>query len=417
MGEHQYRWSQQSLAELEEMYWDEIAPAMRRAGLSPSEERPSYEWLADNGFSGLAYALREHHDLTLTEFFEDEIGLADPSADAGPWENATDLSVQGFESFLKRLRTRAGPDGDGLAPSTVRAHRSRLTTYVRTYHDLHGPGIVDRAADPEAEREEYERVLTVLDELVETLGTTNAAIKYLDTIDRWYDHLDSSHYLAHDPSNATEQYDDLQRSDPDNEALDASQVRAIYREAQARDSDVEYELLVIATCAWGLRRNEVARLRYTQFVLDAGDPRIEFEERKNGPGSVTLLYGTDVLDARLDVLTETDDWNGYLFPSKRSQTGHIHENTVTKRFRSLADAAGVSVAGETPTPQYGRRFWYTAYVEAVNDLGEMLDDVVAEQGSQSADVARRNYMADETERKLRRQAMRERLAEAFESTP
>ena len=66
MSESQYQWSRKSLDELVDFYYSEIRPAMREADYDPDHGRPSYEWLADHGFSGLSYALHTHHDLTIT---------------------------------------------------------------------------------------------------------------------------------------------------------------------------------------------------------------------------------------------------------------------------------------------------------------------------------------------------------------
>jgi len=118
----------------------------------------------------------------------------------------------------------------------------------------------------------------------------------------------------------------------------------------------------------GASPNEVASLSIDQFVLDdAGDERIVFEHRKNGPGGVALLFGVDVLKQRIVDLDEPG-WEGYLFPSGRSSTGHITPQTVTNQFRQLAVDAGITVDDKPPTAKIGRRFWYTTYYEAVKEM-------------------------------------------------
>lgn len=405
--ENRFNWSQQSLNELEETYWDEIAPVMRRTGLSPSEERPSYEWLAEHGFSGLAYALREHHDLTVTEFFEDIVGLSG-SEESNPWGGVPEQTAQALESYLETLARR-----QGLAESTVTSRRSRLAKYVRTYRDLHGGApLVKRAGDPEENTAEYERVLATLDAIKADLASDDAAYKYFQTIRDWYGLLMQRNKAVHDPARAVDEFS-LDSTEPDNLALDARQVRAIYEVARERDDDLESKLLVLATCGWGLRRNEVARISAKHFELGNDDPRIEFDERKNGPSTVALLFGRQLLEGRIDLLAEQDDWNGYLFPSKRSETGHISANTVTNRFRGLAEEAGVRIRGEPPTPQYGRRFWYDTYKDVVSDMVEMASEIAGDQGSTDPMTVYRNYWSEAERRELRRDAMHDRLAEAF----
>jgi len=82
----------------------------------------------------------------------------------------------------------------------------------------------------------------------------------------------------------------------------------------AADRDREC-LLVLALCAWGLRSGEVAALHRSNVVLEddsAEGPYLDFDNRKNGPGKVSLLYGVPELEDRLVALGNRDDWNGYL---------------------------------------------------------------------------------------------------------
>ena len=112
-----------------------------------------------------------------------------------------------------------------------------------------------------------------------------------------------------------------------------------------------------------------------------------------------------------------DDWNGYLFPSAASSSGHIVGETVQSRFRRLANRAGVTVRGETPTSKMGRRFWYTTYIEAQKQLLENLDVIAGDQGSSDVNVVLENYLSEAERRKYRREFMRERLADVFEVQP
>ena len=57
---------------------------MRDDDYEPDHGRPSYEWLADHGFSGLSYTLHTHHDLTVKEFFVEEVGLGDDTKGTTP---------------------------------------------------------------------------------------------------------------------------------------------------------------------------------------------------------------------------------------------------------------------------------------------------------------------------------------------
>jgi len=62
----------------------------------------------------------------------------------------------------------------------------------------------------------------------------------------------------------------------------------------------------------------------------------------------------------------------------------------------------------------GRRFWYSAYSEAVEDVAESIEEIAAEQGSSDSTVVLENYLSDERARQLRRKHMRKALIEAFD---
>jgi hypothetical protein len=125
-----------------------------------------------------------------------------------------------------------------------------------------------------------------------------------------------------------------------------------------------------------------------------------------------VLFGVDILKQRIVDLDE-QGWGGYLFPSERSSTGHITSQTVSNRFKCLAEDAGVTVEGDAPTAKMGRRFWYTTYNEAVKQMMEGLDGIAADQGSSSAEIVSQNYLSEAEKRRYRRESMRDELNEVF----
>jgi len=154
----------------------------------------------------------------------------------------------------------------------------------------------------------------------------------------------------------------------------------------------------------------VASLHVSQFVFDTenddgsySDDYIEFEERKNGPGTVNLMFGVDAVQDRIADL-EGPGWNGYLFPSSQSSSGHRTGETINNRFKRLATAVDVTVDGETPTAKMGRRLWYTMYKNAVTELAEELE-VAADQGSSSAEIIVSNYISNQNVAEYRREVL------------
>jgi len=411
VSESHYQWSRKSLEELVEFYYSEIRPAMREAEYNPDHGRPSYEWLAEHGFSGLSYTLQQHHDLTVKEFFVEEVGLGDatPGGDdkhnGYEWGIRSDETIEAIQTYLRTQRDRGN-----LAASTIKSRRSRLAEYARIYERLHGSVSLTRHLKDIDERPaENDRCMSVFDELKEQLSTDQSRLKYLGDVQQFYDHQVRFEGAVYNPLEGANDQFRWEIDNPDNRTVDVEGMRAIY---EAADS-TETELLVLALGAWGLRPNEVASLSLDQFVLDDdGDERIVFEQRKNGPGEVALLFGVDILKQRIVDLDESS-WEGYLFPSGRSSSGHIAPQTVTNRFRQLAVDAGVTVEGEPPTAKMGRRFWYTTYNEAVKEMLAGLEGVAADQGSASAEIVSQNYLSDAEKRRYRRESMREELSQVF----
>lgn len=395
-------WSRMSLDELKQFYFTEIEP-----DLGGSEtEIPSYQDLADHGYSGIAYALREHHDLTVKEFFTDVVGLSPQGSDAYEWGIDATETVERLNQYLESRSNR-----HDLADSTIRSRRTRLAKYARTYAELHGQtNLVERATRLETQPEEITRAIAVFDALDEELESDDSKRSHLNDVEDFYLWLQNRAVAEYNPMvNVRNEFSDGWDTDQETKpALDADQVRALY-EAAASDSE---RFLVLALGAWGLRRSEVAALHVSQFVPNAEPPRVEFDERKNGPSSVQLLFGVDLYLDRVEEL-DGDDWNGYLFPSSASESGHIAPGTVNNRFRALVERAGVTLRGENPTPHACRRFWYRAYQDAMADLRESVEIVADEQGSSSAQVVIENYLGEEQARRARRDHMRERLSEAF----
>lgn len=408
-SEQRYRWSEKSLAELKAFYWDEIAPEMRRDGLVPDEEWPRYRWLADHGFSGIDYALREHHDITLQEFFVDAVGVTEPnrSTDQYDWEIEHEATIRALEGYLRDGRWK------NLASETLTARRSHLATYVRTYAAVHGTSdLLAPLRDVTNKRRETDRVRAVAKAMEGDLSV-RTLVKYLQDVQRWYrEYLAEYEGAEFDPTrNLTKRYDVPQ---PDNTPLSAGHVRDLYEACES----AEERLVVLGLAGWGLRRSELAALYVSQIDLDVDPPYLAFERRKNasnvdGPSTVTLVCGVEELTDRLETLEAEPGWNGYLFPSNRAKSGHIADSTIYRRFRRLAERADVRVDGERPYPHQGRRFWYDTYKDAVADVIELAREIAMDQGASDPRTIYRNYWSEAERRQLRRDAMHERLVEAF----
>lgn len=396
-----------SLDELEEKYWNEVAPDMLAAGLDPETERPTHRWLSANGHRDLIYALSEYHDTTFARFWEETLGLE--ALDAGySWASSDEATVGALEAYLERRVDSKWTE------STARTHRARLNRYVWAYEavtdcdNLLSSIARDSDTPPHEAADACWEAFEFLDARDEISRRTLGRI--YRSVSAWYEHLVNRRRTALNPASGLgDEYDWDDGGDgddkPSNLPLDPDEVRALYQAAHTN----EQRTLVVALCAWGLRSGEVACLHRDQLYLEDDDPYIEFDARKNGPGAVNVLYGVHDAQVRLSRL-RGDDWNGYVFPSNRAESGHVHPNTIRNRFADVVDRADVDDAA---VPQMARRFWYDRYTATMEDLLEHVQDVADEQGSASAHVVLDNYLSEERKRTLRREFMRERLSDAF----
>lgn len=404
MSERTYNWSRKSLDELVEFYEREIAPERQREGHDP-HKIPTYQWLVDNGYSGLQYAVREHHDMTLSEFFEQAVGLGDDVSPETPtWPIDNEQMIEYLEQYFRSQQRGSA------AETTLQSKRSRLGQFLRHYEALHGTSaIVSRITDVADQPEEIQRVTAVFDVLDDELESNDSKRRYRSDIDDLYSWLVDRGYGAFNPVRYDHEWDVAKR---DNSPLAPAQVGAL----AAATEDIEERLIVLGLCAWGLRRSELATLHVENVELQAESPYLSFNTRKNGPGTVALIYGEDVLEDRIARLSNQQGWDGYLFPSPDARRDHLTGETLNRRFKSIAARADVRVRGELPTSKMGRRFWYSAYADAVEIVIERLQTAAHEQGSSDPMVVFRNYLSEEKRREYLRDAMYDRLAEAFEES-
>jgi site-specific recombinase XerD len=295
-----------------------------------------------------------------------------------------------------------------------------LNLYVRAYREANDTDDLLSPITQDSDVPTHEAVhacYSAFDWLDEQKYGARTKTRVRSVVDDWYQHLVGRRLAVVNP--ATGLYDEfkwqVEVSDPSRLAPD--HVRALVRAAETPRE----RLLIVALAAWGLRANEVASLHISQFARDVGEdeaPYVTFEERKNGPGEVNLVYGLDALDERIALLADREDWSGYLFPSRQGEDPHVTRESVWAWFRDLSERAGLpdEIDGERPSPQLCRRYWYDTYTSVLEAVLEGLEDIAAEQGSDDPRVVLSNYLSDERARKVRREFMREELRTAFEGS-
>ncbi|AUG49051.1 integrase [Haloarcula taiwanensis] len=405
------RYSTMDLADCKSFYREAVVPAMKEDGFNPTAETPTYAWL-NRQFPGFVKHLQRRFDLSPGQFY-DEIGVPEAPIESGSFEFLADNTQRAVEEYLAELSTRRG-----RADATIETRRSILRRYMKVYTNIHDTkDLLAPLENPDERVAEMDRVAATfdaLDQLDEALTTLASRRKYVQDTRQFYKHLVMFGTAAYNPLADLEiRFGWDTTPSWDNQALDRDAVQRLYTAA----SELRDRFIVVACCGWGLRPSEVASLHIRQLNLDPDDdshPYIEFGdgERKNGPGTVALLAGLETVERRIEALADSE-WSGYLLPSPSAASGHLTAETVRRRFKSVAEAADITVDGATPTPKTGRRFWYTTYGAAVRRVADRFEDVAAEQGSASAQVVLDNYLSESEARSHRRAEMHETLAGLF----
>lgn len=406
------RWTTLDREGFIDLYWSRVAPRLRTDGYDPETHKPTHQWFRDRGLRGFLAALRRHHDRSFGEFWSDDLELGTDES-GYDWDTDDTATIDALDGFVASRRSR-----HDLTESSLSAKRRRLNLYARAYRRANSTDDLLSPVARDADSPTYEAVdacYAAFDWLNEQGYSARTKMRVRGVVDSWYQHLVGRRLAATNPASGL--YDEFkwkpERSDPSR--LDADHVRRLVKTA----GDPRERLLVVALAGWGLRANEVAALHVSQLVRDGEEdvPYLTFEERKNGPGEVNVLYGLSTLDARIDELASRDDWAGYLFPSKQGADPHVTRERVWTWFRDLAERAELpaKIDGEQPSPQLCRRFWYDTYTSVLGAVLDGLEEIAAEQGSDDPQVVMTNYLSDERARRVRREFMRTELAAAFES--
>jgi site-specific recombinase XerD len=408
------RWTTCSLEDFTELYWDEIAPCLEAAGIDSTSEKPTHQWFRDHGARAYLAALRRQHDRSFGEFWTNDLGLGDDD-EGYTWATTDEQTIDALERFLDRRQSRYS-----LAKSSVETLRTRLNLYVRAYREANGTDDLLTPIQRDGNAPAYEAVdacYAAFDWLNEEADQTYSAQtlqRVRRIVDAWYQHLVGRRVAAMNPASGL--YDEFkwELEESSTPALSADHIRLLM---QVTTTPRE-QLLVVALAGWGLRASEVAALHVSQFNRDVADddvPYIAFENRKNGPGEVSVLFGLDVLDARIDELAGEETWTGYVFPSPQGETPQVTRDTIRNWFQTLAVEADLPerIDGERPSPQLCRRFWYDTYTAVLEGVLEGVEEIAAEQGSSDPQVVMQNYLSDSRSRRVRREFMREQLTEAF----
>lgn len=102
-----------------------------------------------------------------------------------------------------------------------------------------------------------------------------------------------------------------------------------------------------------------------------------------------------------------------LFPSPNMNREALTGATMRRKFKEICSRAGVTVNNKTPTPQNGRKTWYTMYIDVFENLKKVADMISTEQGSKDPEVVLNNYYPHENELEQYRNEMKDQLKNVF----
>jgi len=411
------RWSTCSLQDFIQLYWDQVAPCLKAEGIDPSTEKPTHQWFRDHDSRSFLAALRRHHGRSFGEFWNTDLGLGN-NDDGYSWATSNEQTVDALERFLDRRQSRYG-----LSTSSVDTLRTRLNLYVRAYREANDTDDLLSPIQRNRDTPAYEAVdacygaFDWLNEGVKREYSAQTLQRVRRIVDAWYQHLVGRRIASMNPASGLYEEFKWEIQDSPTPSLSADHIRQLMGVATTSRN----QLLVVALAGWGLRASEVAALHVSQFNRDVPDDDvayIAFESRKNGPGEVSVLFGLDTLDVRINKLGDDESWDGYLFPSSQGNTPHVTRDTIRNWFQKLASEAELPerIQGERPSPQLCRRFWYDAYTAVLEGVLEGVEEIAAEQGSSDPKVIMENYLSETRSRRVRREFMREQLAEIFINT-
>ena len=381
---------------------EEILEQWRTQNPNSPRDYPTVRWLTNNGYSHLRWVLREKHDMGTPEFF---VLLTSSGDDSGYQWRIDDVATIGLtKTYLEdRVECR------GWSDSTKRTNRSRINGVLWRFSEEHGDAaVVTYANESDRQRELYDTFKQVAKDLREDLSSDESAFKYLRAAHRFFEWLERSNRIEYDPMKGIEE--DFQwNRDAEPTPLSDNQVRRLWITAQTD----EERMLVIGYCVWGVRTKELPAIHVDQLHLKPTDPVISFEDedRKNGCGEVSLMFGLDALARLLDNRARQSDWNGYLFPSPKADRSFLCAKQARKKFKALCRRANVTIDGTVATPKHGRSFYYNILADAETDLLEMAAEIADEQGAKDPSSVRDYYLTPERRQRYRRIFFRRRIRE------
>lgn len=413
-------WEDFSTEEFISFYWDVIAPVLEQEGYEVDKPQSTRVYRSF-GMGRYIQAIRRHFDCTFKEFLVNEVGLeVQNSPHEINWATDDELTKETLDEFIQDLRTR---NSNIESENTLMRIAYNQNPLIEEFEAAHGTSKLIPTLENLDEDRLYEYLLDVYDGLNDRVDSENTKMRYIADHGKFFSYLARpGGPLSYNPIPEVAERFNWTRKDPDaleRPALSWKQVQDLWEATE----NLEEKVIVIAACAWGLRTGEIASLHIDNLEFNPGPeavfngPVVTFEQRKNQPSPVNVIFGRKVVEKWIGELQENhgDDWNGYLFPSSEKTSEHLEGSAILNhRFKPLAQRAGVTVDGDLPNLKMSRRFWFHNYWHGQQRLLELVTFAAEEQGSKDPEVVVENYLGDITRLEFMRLWMRSRLGQAFD---
>jgi hypothetical protein len=390
---------------------EQMKKKLRDQGLR-TDVRPKAEWPRNNGFAGIeSYAGRQGK--TVTEVLVNECGFEprETSDYPGTHQETKDLIVD----FVGDEQNRYNRLNDRSIPSK----ESGIRKVMKVSLQLHGTSNLLRF-----ERYDYSVAFAELSAIFGYLNDNfpdGTCKNYHRALAEVLEHAYDAGYIEERQSTKRaieripERFHWNPGSQPPEEILAVSQVAAMWEAARSTDEEAILILYGASPCRTNDPRYHIQDLREA-LVLDEYDPRIEFQSRKNVPGTGAIMAGTDVLKRLIELRKEDPDWDGEPFPSERTNDGRRSGSWINDQIEEIAIRAGVTINGETPTAGDLRDFYMNLETTALDEFREISDEAAAIAGNKRGDILEDAYLLKRLKRIQFRRFAHQTFKKAFPGT-
>lgn len=352
------------LSGLQDIAQEEIIPEWRQTRDDPTRQRPTHEWLNDHGYSNLRWILEEKCDMNVPTFFSMFLGIEKRK---NRWATDDPETIKLAEEYLDReARFR---DWKSSTKSSKRCQLNRVFRGYVTYSDDSTGEFVALANDVTRRTEVYDRFVEVIYKIKQEAKSDESAYQSLRAVQRFYESLDRRGLIEYNPTDKIQEEFRWDLSSDGSTPLTDDQIASLWETADT----LEDYLLIIGYVIWGVRRQELPSIHRSQFDFDGESTTITFEDddRKNGSGTVDILFGEQYIHEQLDRLESHSQWQGHLLPKSDDKSQPMRSRSAADQFKQLCASAGVIVDGDPATPNNGRAVWHNINAEAEAFLQEL----------------------------------------------